>query len=118
MMHWERTEIGKDYDIYLVDGQKAKQYPTDTGPLDILAISKDKTHLLVVELKQGRASDAVVGQILRYMSFVQDEVAEPGQEVRGMIIAHEDDARIRRALSMTSNISFCRYEVSFKLKMG
>lgn len=115
MKHWPYTELGKDYDIYEEDGIKAQQYQTDTGPLDILAISKDKKRLLVVELKKGRASDAVVGQALRYMSFVQEELAEEGQTVLGVIIAHEDDQRIRRALSMTPNISFFRYQVSFKL---
>src|ERR1035437_4585227 len=100
---------------YEEDGEKGQQYQTDTGPLDILAISKDKKRLLVVELKKGRPSDAVVGQTLRYMSFVQDELAEDGQSVTGVIIAHEDDQRIRRALSMTPNIAFYRYQVSFKL---
>ena len=113
--NWPHTELGKDYDIYEEDGEKAQQYETDTGPLDILAISKDKKRLLVVELKKGRASDAVVGQTLRYMSFVQEELAEKGQTVLGVIIAHEDDPRIRRALTMTPNISFYRYQVSFKL---
>jgi len=113
--NWQHTELGKDYDIYEEDGEKAQQYQTDTGALDILAISKDKKQLLVVELKKGRASDAVVGQTLRYMSFVQDELAEEGQTVLGVIIAHEDDKRIRRALTMTDNISFYRYQVSFKL---
>jgi len=113
--NWSHTELGKDYTIYEEDGEKARQYQTDTGPLDILAISKDNQHLLVVELKKGRASDLVVGQTLRYMSFVQEELAEEGQKVRGLIIAHEDDQKIRRALSMTPSISFYRYQVSFKL---
>jgi len=113
--NWSHTELGKDYEIYEEDGEKAQQYQTDTGPLDILAISKDKTHLLVVELKKGRASDVVVGQTLRYMSFVQEELAEDGQKVRGLIIAHEDDQKIRRALNLTPTISFYRYHVSFKL---
>lgn len=113
--NWSHTELGRDYEIYEEDGEKAQQYQTDTGPLDILAVSKDKKHLLVVELKKGRASDLVVGQTLRYMSFVQDELAEEGQTVRGLIIAHEDDQKIRRALSMTPSISFYRYQVSFKL---
>ena len=113
--NWPHTEFGKDYDIYEEDGEKAQQYQTDTGPLDILAISKDKKRLLVVELKKGRASDAVVGQTLRYMSYVQDELAEDGQVVLGVIIAHEDDVRIRRALSMTPSITFYRYSVSFNL---
>ena len=113
--NWSQTELGKDFDIYEEDGVKAQQYQTDTGPLDILAMSKDKKRLLVVELKKGRASDAVVGQILRYMSFVQDELAEEGQTVLGVIIAHEDDQRIRRALTMTPSIVFYRYNVSFNL---
>jgi restriction system protein len=113
--NWAHTELGKDYDIYEEDGEKAQQYLTDTGPLDILAISKDRKRLLVVELKKGRASDAVVGQTLRYMSFVQDELAEDGQTVLGAVIAHEDDQRIRRALMMTPSITFYRYQVSFKL---
>lgn len=39
--NWAQTELGKEYDIYEEDGEKAQQYQTDTGPLDILAISKD-----------------------------------------------------------------------------
>ena len=57
----------------------------------------------------------VVGQTLRYMGYVQDELAEAGQTVLGAIVAHEDDNRLRRALSMTPSIVFYRYQVSFKL---
>ena len=113
--NWAQTELGKEFTIYEEDGQKAQQYQTDTGPLDILAISKDKKRLLVVELKKGRASDAVVGQTLRYMSFVQGELAEDGQTVEGIVIALEDDPKIRRALKLTPSITFYRYQVSFRL---
>jgi restriction system protein len=92
-----------------------KQYPTDTGPMDILAISKDKKELLVVELKKGRASDSVLGQIQRYMGYVKEELAEDNQTVKGIIIAMEDDLRIKRALAVISNIEFYKYQVSFKL---
>ena len=114
--NWKSTQLGKKYDIYQEDGELiGQQYPSDTGNLDILAISHDKKTLLVVELKKGRASDAVVGQIQRYMGFVKDELAEPDQEVKGVIIALEDDLRIKRALSVTTGIEFYRYKVSFKL---
>lgn len=116
--NWSHTQLGKDYDIYEEEGIKAQQYQTDTGPLDILAISKDKKRLLVVELKKGRASDVVVGQTLRYMGFVHDELAEEGQTVLGAIIAHEDDQRIRRALKMTPTITFYRYQISFRLEQS
>ncbi len=114
--NWSQTELAKEFDIYEEDGEIAgQQYNTDTGPLDILAISKDKKKLLVIELKKGRTSDAVVGQILRYMGFVQEMLTEPNQEVHGIIIALEDDPRIRRALAMVPNIQFYRYQISFKL---
>jgi len=116
--NWTNTEFGKKYDIFELDGVLGKQLPTDTGPLDILAISKDKKHLLVIELKKGRASDAVVGQTLRYMGFVQEELADPEQTVLGAIVAYEDDQRIRRALKMTPSITFYRYQLSFKLVEG
>lgn len=116
VQNWAQTDFGKDYDIYEEDGEKVgQQYPTDTGPMDILAIKKDKTELLVVELKKGRASDGVVGQTLRYMGYAAQELVEPNQKVRGVIIALEDDQRIRRALAVTPNIDFYRYQISFKL---
>lgn len=114
--NWTQTELGKDYDIYTEDGEPVgQQYPTDTGPMDLLAIKKDKSELLVVELKKGKASDVVVGQVLRYMGFVKEDLAEPHQTVRGVIIALEDDLRIRRALAVTPSIQFFRYQISFKL---
>ena len=67
------------------------------------------------EYEKGRASDAVVGQTLRYMGFVQDTLLEDGQSVHGAIIALDDDKRIRRALTMVPNIVFFRYQVTFKL---
>lgn len=114
--NWNQTELSREYDIYTEDGEvTGRQYRTDTGPLDILCVSKDKKRLLVIELKKGRASDAVVGQILRYMGYVKEILAEEGQTVKGVIIALEDDQRIRRALVMVPDITFYRYEVSFKL---
>lgn len=117
--NWKQTPLGKKYNIYEEDGEiVGQQYPTDTGPMDILAISKDKKTLLVVELKRGRASDAVVGQVLRYMGYVKEELAEKGQAVKGMVIALQDDQKLRRALAMVDAVDYYRYEVSFKLKRG
>jgi restriction system protein len=116
VQNWSKTEIGKDYDIFEEGESFGQQYPTDTGPLDILAISKDKKTLLIIELKKGKASDRVVGQIQRYMGFVKEELAEKDQQVKGVIIALEDDKRVRRALSVASDIEFYRYEVRFKLR--
>ncbi len=117
--NWAATDLGKEFDIYSEEGELVgQQYPSDTGPIDILAVSKDKQRLLVVELKRGRASDVVVGQIQRYMGYVKEELCEANQTVHGVIIALEDDLKLRRALSVTQNIEFYRYQVSFKLLKG
>jgi restriction system protein len=114
--NWDNTELSKKYDIYVEDGEiVGQQYQTDTGPIDILAISKNKKELLVIELKKGRSSDPVVGQIQRYMGYVKEELAEDGQEVRGLIIALSDDLKFKRALSVAPSIEFCTYKVHFSL---
>ncbi len=117
--NWNQTILSKDFSIYEEDGEVAgQQYATDAGPIDILAISKDKKRLLVVELKRGRASDVVVGQVLRYMGFVKEQIAEEGQTVEGAIIALDDDPKMRWALIAVPTITFYRYQISFKLAKG
>ena len=114
--NWDQTSLGKKYDIVEEEGELVgQQYPTDTGPMDILAVSKNQKELLVIELKKGRASSAVVGQIQTYMGFAKDELAEKDQKVKGIIIALEDDARLRRALSVAQDIEFYTYKINFKL---
>lgn len=114
--NWKQTELGKKFDIYEEDGELVgQQYNTDTGPIDVLAISKNKKTILVVELKKGRTSDVVIGQVQRYMGYVKEELLEPGQEVRGLIIGLSADTRLRRALSVCPNIDFYRYQIDFKL---
>jgi restriction system protein len=49
------------------------------------------------------------------MSYVQDELAEDHQQVRGIIIALEDDQRIRRALKLVPTVEFFRYQINFRL---
>ncbi len=117
--NWDKTLLGKAYDIYQDDGDAVgQQYLTSVGTIDILAQSKDKTKLLVVELKRGRASDVVVGQTLRYMGYVQTELADGGQTVEGAIIALEDDKKLRMALVPVPAVTFYRYEVTFTLTSG
>lgn len=114
--NWAQTELAQDFRIYQEDGELVgQQYGTDAGPIDILAVSKDGQRLLVVELKRGRASDVVVGQILRYMGYVKEQIAEPHQTVEGAIIALDDDQKLRWAIAVVPSIRFYRYQVSFKL---
>jgi len=114
--NWDSLDIGENYNRHeeVVDG-KRKKFRTDTGEIDIFALSKDKTHYLVIELKKGRASDKVVGQIQRYMGYIKDEIANNSQEVKGLIIGLKEDLGLKRAISINPSIEFRRYEIRFDL---
>jgi len=114
--NWSRTHLGKAYSIYEENGVPVgRQYRTETGPLDILAISKDRKEFLVVEIKRDRASDEVVGQTLRYMGWIKKKLCSDEQTVKGCIVALGGDAKLENALYALDNISFVRYEVDFRL---
>ena len=73
-----------------------RQFPTTVGFIDILC--KDKSeNLVVVELKTGTGSSEVVGQIQRYMTWVDENLAE-GKQVRGIIVAKTYDEQLEHAI--------------------
>jgi restriction system protein len=113
--NWKSLPLAKTHDIYTDESTNGQQVIVDIGRIDILAISKDKEELLVIELKRGRSSDVVVGQILRYMGYISEQLAEPNQTVRGIIVALEDDTKLRYALKMVPSVSFYRYQIAFSL---
>ncbi len=55
--------------------------------------------LVIAELKRGRPSDKVVGQVARYIGYVRSRVAAPGRAVEGLIIAHDSDDALRYAIA-------------------
>jgi RecB family endonuclease NucS len=72
--------------------------------------------LVVIELKKGQTSDATVGQILRYMAWVEENIAETGQQVEGIIIARDVDDALRYALKKAPGTSVLTYRVNFALQ--
>ncbi|MDV2495789.1 MAG: endonuclease NucS [bacterium] len=92
-----------------------RQYPTPIGNIDLLAIDKNTEEFVVFELKKGRSGDIVVGQILRYMGWVQENLAKERSRVNGIIIANDLDKKLEYALKMISNVELFIYSVSFEL---
>jgi len=113
--NWERTLLGKTLALHVEDEESATQYPTDLGPIDILARDKTNHDWVVIELKKGKSSDAVVGQLLRYMGWVKKHKATGGENVRGIIITSAPDDRIKYAMLVSHGVSFYTYRVSFDL---
>ncbi len=116
--NWDSLELGKKYALLDNDGDIiSKQYPTDVGPIDILARSKDSKEWLVVELKKGRSGDQVVGQIQRYMGWIlRNRIRSgDGESVKGLIILKNTDRKLEYALEVTQGIELMTYTVNFSL---
>ncbi len=112
--NWEHTSLGKNLDLIDEDDKFSQQYPTDIGRIDILAVDKKTGQYVVIELKKDKTSDDVVGQIARYMGWVQKNKVS-GASVRGIIIANESDARLTYALTQIPNVELLLYKVDFTL---
>jgi hypothetical protein len=91
------------------------EYQTSIGRIDLLARHTQDPCWLVIELKRGQTSDETVGQVLRYMGWVREKLASPGDEVHGLIIAHEPDERLHYALLSSDKIELLLYDVAFHL---
>jgi hypothetical protein len=92
------------------------EYPTDVGPIDILA-EDESGNFIVVELKLSRGPDKAMGQLLRYMGWVKKTLA--GQhEVYGVIVAKDMDQKLRFAALLVPNVSLLEYEVDFRLRVS
>jgi RecB family endonuclease NucS len=83
--------------------------------IDFLCKDGRSGDFVVIELKKGRGSDRVLGQCQRYMGWVQENLAARGERVRGLIIAPEQDERLRYALKVAPNVDILCYRVSFQL---
>lgn len=88
-------------------GRDGKEYPTDVGPIDILAVDEKGT-FFVFELKLERGPDRALGQLARYMGWVKTELAS-GDDVRGVIVARSIDERLRYASSVIPNVALLEY---------
>ncbi len=113
--NWENTELGRQYDLIIEEGDlKSQQYRTDIGPIDILAKDKKTGSYIVIELKKGQTSDDTVGQIARYMGWVEDALGD--QNVKGVIIAQSFDKKLQYALKRVTGVEVFIYEIDFRLK--
>lgn len=114
--NWEKTIFGKKYQLIYGEGNEliSQQYSTDIGFIDILAKSKDSKEYLVIELKKGRSSDAVVGQTLRYISWVKRNLAQD-KVVKGTIVVLDAEDKLKYSLYDQKNIDLYTYTVNFDL---
>jgi len=114
--NWDKTELGKRYDLIEEKGELiSQQYRTEIGIIDILAEEKSSKQLVVIELKKNQTSDDTVGQLTRYMGWLEEHKTN-GTPTKGIIIAAQYDNRLHHALKKVKDVEVYLYRVDFKLQ--
>lgn len=118
--NWSQLKLSSDWELFVRDGEPdaGYEFPTPVGRIDLLAKHRREARWLVIELKRDRSSDAVVGQILRYIGWIKAHLAQAGEAVEGLVIAASGDDKLHYALSAVPSVSFKSYEVEFRLNDG
>ena len=116
--NWENIDDFQDWEIVEEDGELigVEYGASKVGNIDILARKKSGKDWLVVELKRGKTSDKTVGQILRYVGWVRENLADKASEIKGLIIAKNVDPKLKYALRETANINVFLYRMNFELQ--
>ncbi len=115
--NWSQIAFGSNLRVYTEDGQPVgQQYDTDEiGRIDILCEDEDTHDIVVIELKRGRSSDEVVGQLARYMGWATERIAN-GRMVRGIILAPDFDAKLRYAVKVIPGAQLLKYRTRFEVE--
>ena len=87
------------------------EFPVGGRFIDILAIDKNNNYV-VIELKVSKGYERVIGQLLRYMGWIEKNQIDKGQKVRGVIIAKEISEDLILACSKISDVKLFEYELS------
>ena len=84
------------------------------GRLDIAAIDSED-RIVVIELKAGTAQPDSVAQLLAYMGTVDNPEGKP---VRGILVAHDFDIRVKHAAKAVPNVDLRSYSFTFSFSDG
>ena len=100
--------------LYEEEGITGVEFPVGGRFIDILAVDRDGG-FVVIELKVSRGHDRVIGQLLRYMAWIQKNQAELNQKVRGVIVARKISEDLMLACSLIPNVELFEYGLSLVL---
>jgi len=95
--------------LFQCDGKSGRQYTCSAGRIDLLCVDTS-SDFVVLELKKGEAPQESLLQLLRYMSWVRQNLAN-GKNVRGIIVTESTDAELRQIVGEVPNVSIQRYKV-------
>jgi endonuclease len=98
--------------LYEADGVRGLEYEAGNGRrIDILALDRSGA-FVVLELKVSKGYDRVVGQLLRYVNWIKQNLAEPGQKVRGIIVCRTMTEDLQLACAGIPDLELFEYQLS------
>jgi endonuclease len=102
--------------LYVADGISGIEYPAGNNRrIDILAVDSNGA-FVVIELKVSRGYEKVIGQLQRYMAWIERELADQ-QTVRGIIVANEITEDLILATSLIADrVKLFEYSISFQIQ--
>ena len=100
--------------LFEEEGITGMEFPVGGRFIDLLAVDNNGD-FVVIELKVSRGYDRTIGQLLRYMAWVKQNLAEDNT-VRGIIVASEITDDLKLAASLISDVKMVEYEIAFKMK--
>ena len=114
--HWDEIDFGQRIRLYQENGETVgQQYDTrEVGIIDLLCEDEDTQDIVVIELKRGRPSDQVIGQLARYIGWTSANLAE-GRKVKGIILAPDFDSRLRYAAQAIPDTRLLKYQTHFEI---
>lgn len=96
--------------LYEIEGISGFEFDAGGRRIDILAIDKSGG-LVVLELNVSKGYDRVVGQLLRYVNWIRQNLAESGQRVRGIIICRTMSEDLRLACASIRDVELYEYQL-------
>jgi RecB family endonuclease NucS len=101
--------------LYEEEGITGIEFPAGGRFIDILAVASNRD-LVVIELKVSRGYDKTLGQLLRYIGWIEENLADADRNVRGIIVAREISQDLRLATRKLSQIALFGYELSVSVR--
>jgi len=88
-----------------------RQFSVGDGIIDLLCHDKEKNYV-IIELKNKKTSDKVVGQIARYMGWVKENLIKSSdKKVKGLILTPEIDYKLEYAVSMIPDVQVKYFQI-------
>lgn len=93
--------------------QVGRQFITPVGIMDILGWQESAATWWVLELKRGRPDDRVVGQIQRYLGWVELRMGRQGETAKGAVLAQTCSEKLKFSIEANPKLTLWEFDDSF-----